>query len=460
MAARTAHTTKQQPRDRKGRFAPTGRPAPDLPPQSAPLLVQSDRARPADRLGLLAAASAPAEPLCRRFSDYGFRLWVVGGTVRDALLGLEPHDLDCTTDANPTQIRAVVNGDPSATIWGLGEKFGTVCCSTGGAVFEITAHRTERYDDMSRKPEVEFGDSLEEDLARRDFTINAIAYDPLTGELADPYDGQADLRRKVLRAPKEARSAFSADPLRMLRAGRFLAAYGLEADPVLADAAASMSERLSIVSTERVYAETERLLMLEDPGPGISFLGATGLLAKSVPGLESADIGLLSKSVSAAPGEPAAKWAAALSQQPHDVAKASLRALRADTQTIKDTARLLRADETMRAKQPSSDPEIRRAVLAGLSEPGALSYMRSARAARGQSCADIDEFERRVARLGSEEDLSDLGPPVDGREVMQTLGIGPGPEVGDALAHLSRLRLDRGPLSSAEAVDELRRWAT
>ena len=218
----------------------------------------------------LAAALEAASGLARLFSAAGYRLYLVGGVVREAVAGrfLAGADLDCTTDARPPAVRRIVGG-AATTLWTQGERFGTIGCVVDGQAFEITTHRAERYDPHSRKPIVAFGDDVEQDLARRDFTVNAMAIDTADGTLIDLHGGRQDLAARVLRTPLDPSISFGDDPLRMLRAARFIASHGLTPDEAVVDAVREMGERLQIVAVERVRDEFEKLLLLEDPFRGL-----------------------------------------------------------------------------------------------------------------------------------------------------------------------------------------------
>ncbi|HEV8065100.1 MAG TPA: HDIG domain-containing protein, partial [Acidimicrobiales bacterium] len=230
-------------------------------------------------------------PLAGRFVAAGKRVYLVGGTIRDSLAGRpgglpadESVDIDLTTDARPDEIEEIVR-DGATTVWTQGKRFGTIGVLFGGRRIEITTHRAEAYDPDSRKPTVVFGDDLETDLSRRDFTVNAMALSLPKLEMFDPYDGLVDLAARRLRTPLSPEISFSDDPLRMLRAARFLAGYGLAADPDLTAAVVKMAERLSIVSSERMRDELDKLMVLPEPGQGLWFLVETGLAAQFLPEL-------------------------------------------------------------------------------------------------------------------------------------------------------------------------------
>ncbi|HEY4608377.1 MAG TPA: CCA tRNA nucleotidyltransferase, partial [Ilumatobacteraceae bacterium] len=225
-------------------------------------------------------------PLTERFSAAGHHLYLVGGTVRDLLVGdgIETNDFDATTSARPTDIKRCLEGWADA-IWTQGERFGTIGAKKGERIYEITTHRAEAYNDDSRKPHVEFADDIDIDLSRRDFTVNAMALEltTTTPRLVDPFGGAADLVTRTLRTPLSPEVSFSDDPLRMLRAARFIARYQLQPVPELVDAVTAMHSRLQIVSSERIRDELDKLITVERPGRGLWFLVDTGLAEEFLP---------------------------------------------------------------------------------------------------------------------------------------------------------------------------------
>ena len=406
--------------------------------------------------GLEPARSA-AEPLARRFAAAGHRLWLVGGVVRDAVAGRArtATDLDCTTDARPGRVKELV-APAAESVWAQGERYGTIGCVIGERTFEITTYRTEQYRGDSRKPAVAFGDDIEEDLARRDFTVNAMACEVLTGAFADPFGGGSDLAAGVLRTPLAPQVSFREDPLRLLRAARFIASHGLAPEPELTAAVRELADRLAIVSAERVRGELERLLLLDDPAAGLRFLAATAVLDPVLPVLAGADAEQIGRTVAAVAAEPAARWAALLAGHP-DSAADRLRDLRGSGALITEADRLLSALAGM-SPPPTGAGGLRRAALSPLADPAAIGFARAVRRSRGEPVDDIDEFEAGLAALRAVEDIDDPRPPLTGTDVMELLGLEPGPVVGQALDHLRELRFDRGPLSGDEARAELLRW--
>lgn len=402
---------------------------------------------------VLVEACERAEPLARRFADAGHTFYLVGGIVRDALVGRggHEHDFDATTDARPDEIRRIV-ADRADAVWDQGARFGTVAARFGDDVYEITTHRADAYLPESRKPEVVFGDDVVADLARRDFTVNAMAVDVLERRLIDPFGGRADLARRRLRTPSGPDVSFSEDPLRMLRAARFLAGYELEPTPALVAAVETMGDRLAIVSAERIRDELEKLILLEHPHRGLDFLADTGLLGQVVPELVDVERTCWRDPVTRVEATRAVRWAALLRPLGTARARRRLGALRASNRLLGEVATLI---GTAEAPPPDLAPASLRRFVHGL---------------RGRVPADVaarfcetvgagpEGLVAAVAELASVEDLDDLAPPLDGSAVMAELGLEPGPEVGEALEYLLELRLAEGPMGPEEARRRLAAW--
>ena len=392
-------------------------------------------------------------PLAERFTLAGHELYLVGGVVRDMELGrhVEGADLDCTTDARPEQTLALLEGLATA-IWRQGERFGTIGAKVAGYDFEVTTFRADAYDPTSRKPVVTFGDSIRDDLARRDFTVNAMALRLPDLVLIDPFLGKADLGAGVLRTPLAPEISFSDDPLRMLRAARFAAGYGLRPTSELTSAARQMADRLGIVSVERVWQELSKLLRLPDPSAGLDLLVETGLSSFVVAELAGAGPPGLAR-VAAAPPDPVLRLVALL--QTEERVRLRLRALRASSAELDRGTRLARWWERLPAVWPT-DPDAasraERELLVGAG-PVADDLLELLAAVGEQSSA-----ERLGERAAAEPDLVDLHPPLDGDAVMARLGLDPGPEVGAALAALREARLAGGPLDEATAFEVLDGW--
>ncbi|WP_419918726.1 CCA tRNA nucleotidyltransferase [Candidatus Poriferisocius sp.] len=393
-----------------------------------------------------------ARELAERFVARGHRIYLVGGVVRDAIAGLplgSAFDLDLTTDAQPGVVKSILEGWAD-TLWTQGERFGTVGARRGDRRVEITTHRTERYRPGSRKPDVIFADAIRVDLSRRDFTINSMAVELPSGGLVDPFDGAGDLVARRLRTPLDPAETFSDDPLRMLRAARFLAQLDLTAAPSLMVAMATMADRLDIVAHERIRDELDRLLALPNPGPGFGLLLETGL-GERVLGPVGDRAAALSR-LSRVGDDPMARLAALMAGGGSlDQVRAALVERRATNSTRRRVLAVLAAARGALDRPPRTLAELRRWVI------GAGSHLDQA-VAVASTLGDVGTLATDVAALReAEPDLG--GPPVlDGGEIMTLLGLDPGPEVGAAVEELRRHRLDSGPLTLEEAHAHLLSW--
>jgi poly(A) polymerase len=449
---------------------------------------------------------AELAPLAGAFEAAGHRLYLVGGTVRDLILGRElDGDFDFTTDALPTRIRSLISPAASA-VWTQGERFGTIGAKVGGRTVEITTHRAEAYVSESRKPTVEFAENVESDLSRRDFTVNAMALSLPDARLVDPFDGAVDLAAKRLRTPLSPTESFSDDPLRMLRAARFIAGYGLVPDDELTDAVKTLRHRLEIVSAERIRAELDKLIVLDRPGPGLWFCVDTGLAEEFLPELPAMSLEqdpihrhkdvlahtiAVVENVQRQPERAFDFRLTRLSALFHDVGKPKTRGFRKGTgvtfhhhevvgarMTRERMTALRYSNEDTDAvtklvdlhlrfhtyKMGWTDSAVRRYVRdAGdlLAELNVLTRCdcttRNERKARELS-RRMDELEERIATLAAQETLDALRPDLDGTAVMEHLGVGPGRHVGEALAMLLEVRLDEGPIGEDEARRRLDQW--
>ena len=409
--------------------------------------------------GALSAALSAASGLKRLFDAAGHRLYLVGGVVREAVAGrfLTGADLDCTTDARPATVRRIVS-DVATSVWTQGERFGTIGCVVDGRAFEITTHRAEHYERQSRKPVVLFGDDVVQDLARRDFTVNAMAIDTADGALIDPYGGRDDLVAGVLRTPLDPAVSFGDDPLRMLRAARFIASHGLAPDDALVGAVKAMDDRLDIVSVERVRDEFEKLLLLDDPSEGFRFLFLTGLIGRVVEDLARRDPAELGRIAAAVAAEPAARWASLFVRDSAETAAACLRRLRCSNSVVSSATALI-ATQARLAEMGSSRPDVRRLVASSPAPvDAALAFAIAVATASGRSTDRLLDFAGTLTELRRVEDVDNLTLPVDGDEVMAVLGLDPGPDVGRALAFLRERAFEEGPPTRAEAVEALQRW--
>ncbi len=439
--------------------------------------------------------------MAERFAAAGHRLYLVGGVVRDALLDrLQPEaDLDFTTDARPDDIEAVVSGWASV-VWTQGKRFGTIGLkSPEGRIIEVTTHRAEAYRTDSRKPDVKFADAIDADLSRRDFTVNAMALSLPDLKLIDPFSGAVDLAAKRLRTPLAAEESFSDDPLRMMRAARFIAGYGLQPDQDLVDAVVTMRARLDIVSDERIRDELDKLMVVERPGGGLWFLVRTGLAEEFLPELPALAVeqdpihrhkDVLAHTIAVVEntspdrllrlsalfhdiGKPKTRSfgpRGAVSFHHHEVVGARMtrdrmRALRYSTEDTEIVTRLVELHLRFHTYRMGwTDSAVRRYVRdAGplLDQLNELTRCdcttRNAAKARALS-RRMDELEARIAELREQEELKSIRPDLDGNEVMKRLGLGPGRDVGQALEFLLELRLEEGPLGPEEAGRRLDQW--
>jgi poly(A) polymerase len=450
--------------------------------------------------------------LARRFAAAGHELSLVGGSVRDVFLGRSSGDLDLATDARPEQVREIAAGWADK-VWETGIQFGTLGLRKGNTVCEITTYRSERYQPGSRKPGVTYGRSLEADLARRDFTVNAMAARLPSLELVDPFAGLRDLRARVLRTPGKAEDSFSDDALRMMRAARFAAQLGFSVAPDVQAAMTAMAGRLSVVSAERISAELTKLLCSAGPdGPvrGISVLVDTGVAEQVLPEVpklrlerdehfrhkdvyqHTLTVLARATTLEAAYGlqdDLVVRLAALL----HDIGKPRTRrklpggrvafhhhevvgaamaaerltALRFPAAVVSDISELVALHLRFHGYGEGewTDSAVRRYVRdAGhlLTRLHVLTRAdcttrNKAKAARLERA--YDDLEKRIAALSVQEELDKIRPDLNGTEIMEILGVPPGPVVGEARRHLLELRIEHGPLGRERAVQELLDWA-
>jgi poly(A) polymerase len=438
--------------------------------------------------------------LASLFSAAGQRVYLVGGVVRDAVLDRlgERNDLDLTTDARPDQIEQIV-GPWADAVWTQGKKFGTIGLRKGERTIEITTHRADSYDPGSRKPDVVYADAVEADLSRRDFTVNAMALSLPDLRLVDPFDGVGDLAAGRLRTPLAPEESFSDDPLRMMRAARFIAGYGLVPDPGLEAAVTTMKARLDIVSDERVRDELDKLLVLERPGEGLWFLVRTGLADEFLPELPELALeqdpihrhkDVLAHTIAVVEntspdrilrlaalfhdvGKPKTRSfgpRGSVSFHHHEVVGARmtrdrLRALRYSTEDVETVSRLVELHLRFHTYRMGwTDSAVRRYVrdagplLDRLNELTRCDCTTRNEAKAQALARRMDELEARIAELREQEELRAIRPDLDGNAVMARLGIGPSRHVGEALAFLLELRLEEGPLGEEEAGRRLDAW--
>lgn len=452
-------------------------------------------------------------PLTERFAAAGKRLYLVGGTVRDLLIGrgdatnVDAFDFDATTDARPEETKKILAGWADA-LWTQGERFGTIGAKKNGRIYEITTHRAEAYSPDSRKPDVAFADAIDADLSRRDFTVNAMALE-LTGAepaLIDPYNGAADLIARVLRTPLSPEESFSDDPLRMLRAARFIAALNLTPDPALVAAVKNMADRLEIVSRERVQAELDRLIVLDHPTAGLWFLVDTGLAAHFFPELPAMSLeqdpihrhkDVLTHTFAVVENvrpdaHPSFDFRRTrLAALFHDIGKPKTRSIRKGkgiTFHHHEVVGARMTRERMKAlKYSTEDVDAITSLVElhlrfhtysmGWTDAAVRRYVRDA----GPLLAELnvltrcdcttrnekkalmlsrrmDELEARIDELAAEEQLAAMRPELDGLAVMTLLDIKPGRDVGRALDFLMEIRLEEGLLGEEEVTRRLRDW--
>jgi poly(A) polymerase len=450
-----------------------------------------------------------ASSLAQSFAAQGFRLALVGGPVRDALLGRLGNDLDFTTDARPEVTKKILQAW-AENVWDTGIEFGTVAGKRGDTTVEVTTYRTESYDPESRKPEVEYGDSIEGDLSRRDFTVNSMALEltTKTPEFIDPFNGLEDLAKKVLRTPSKAENSFSDDPLRMMRAARFASQLDFEIAPDVLQAIKDMAGRISIISAERVRDEFTKMLMSKNPRTGITILVETGLAEIVLPEIPKLrleidehhhhkdvyehSITVLEQAISHEDRLGGPNLIIRLAALLHDIGKpktrnlipgggvsfhhheivgarltkSRLKALRFDGDTIEQVETLVALHLRFHGYGDGewTDSAVRRYVRdAGDLLVHLHVLTRADCTTRNVKKAErlaktYDALEARIAKLMEEEELSKIRPDLDGAQVMKLLGIKPSAAVGKALDYLLELRLENGPLGEERATEELLNW--
>ncbi len=463
-----------------------------------------------DRLSTT-AETRPVSRLAAAFASAGFELALVGGPVRDAFLGRELTDLDFTTDARPDDILRIITPISTAR-WDIGRAFGTIGAKIDGEQVEITTYRADAYDGETRKPEVVFGDSLEADLGRRDFTVNAMALRLPERVLVDPTGGLDDLLAGRLRTAAAAEVSFADDPLRMMRAARFTSTLGFRLDPEAAEAMTALADRIGNISAERVRDELVKLLSADSPRAGLETLvdsGIADLVLPELPGLKLTvdgehrhkdvyehSITVLEQAIdlersraSLGPGPDIVVRIAALL---HDIGKPStrrfegrgvvtfhhhdvvgakmarkrLRALRFDNDTIARVSLLIELHQRFFGYTEGgwTDSAVRRYVRDAGEELERLHILtRADVTTRNRRKADrlgfaYDDLEQRIAELAEREEMEAVRPDLTGEDIMRILDLPPGPDVGRAYRFLLELRLDEGPLGAEEAEKRLRHW--
>ncbi|MEZ0074532.1 CCA tRNA nucleotidyltransferase [Planotetraspora sp. GP83] len=448
-----------------------------------------------------------ADELGELFAARGHELALVGGSVRDVFLGRIGNDLDLTTDAAPERVLEIVK-DWADAIWTIGIDFGTVGVRKGGRLLEITTYRSESYDPASRKPEVAYGDTLEGDLARRDFAVNAMAVRLPGHEFVDPYGGLPDLAAKVLRTPGTPEQSFDDDPLRMLRAARFASQLGFTVAPEAIAAMRAMAGRIEIVSAERIRDELDKLIGGAWPRQGLTMLVDTGLAAHVLPELPKLRLEIdehhrhkdvyehtlivLEQAIALETSGPdrVLRWAALLhdigkpktrrnepggrvSFHHHEVvgaqmAKKRMAELKFPKDVVSDVSRLVELHLRFHGYGTGewTDSAVRRYVRDGghllerlhkLTRADCTTRNKRKAAALSQT---YDQLEERIARLAEEEELAKIRPELDGNEIQEILGIPPGPMIGQAYKHMLEIRMDEGLIGKEAAREALLKWAS
>ena len=448
------------------------------------------------------------DELGARFTAAGHRVALVGGSVRDALLGLLGPDLDFATSARPEETEQLLAGWADA-VWDMGRAFGTIGCRKGSRTLEITTYRTDRYDVTSRKPAVAYGDSLEADLVRRDFTVNAMAVALPSREFVDPYGGLQDVATKMIRTPGAPERSFGDDPLRMLRAARFAAQLGFAVAPEVVRAVHEMAERLQVVSAERIRDELVKLVCAPTPRPGLALLVDTGLADRVLPELpalrlerdehhrhkdvyehtltvlgqamelesrlgDGPDVVVRFAALMHDVGKPRTRRFlpdGTVTFHHHDVVGAKLtrkrmQALRFPGSEIEAVATLVElhlrfhgygsgewTDSAVRRYVRDAGDQLERLHILTRADCTTRNRRKAERLRRA-----YDGLEQRIARLGQQEELAAIRPDLDGNQIMAILGIGPGPAVGEAYRHLLELRMEHGPLGEDRAGKSLLAW--
>jgi len=459
------------------------------------------------RLGEL-AESPPVSTLASAFSAAGFELALVGGPVRDAFLGREVNDLDFTTNALPDDILRIVTPISDAQ-WDVGREFGTIAARIGRVTVEITTYRADSYDGETRKPTVAFGDSIEDDLVRRDFTVNAMALRLPERVLVDPWGGVEDLLAARITTPGAPEVSFGDDPLRMLRAARFSSQLGFTVTDETVRAMTELAPRLDIVSVERISDELSKLLRTDDPVPGLRLLVDTGIAQIVLPEIPALRLEIdehahhkdvyehsltvltqaidLEKSRGHSPhlilrlaallhdiGKPATRRIEAggvVTFHHHDVVGAKLatkrlKALRFDNDTIASVAKLIELHLRFFGYTEGAwtDSAVRRYVRDAGDQLERLHILtRADVTTRNRRKSDrlsfaYDDLEERIAAIAEAEGIAAVRPDLDGEAIMAILGLKPSREVGEAYRFLLELRLDEGPLGAEEAEARLRSW--
>jgi poly(A) polymerase len=451
------------------------------------------------RLEFLASPDLPPAQLAKLFGEAGEEIYLVGGSVRDALLERPLEDFDFATAARPERTAEILEPWADA-VYGVGARFGTVAARKNGRTIEVTTYRSEVYRDDSRKPHVTYSDHIVEDLGRRDFTVNAVALSLPDLEAVDPFDGLVDLARERLRTPLEPDVSFGDDPLRMLRLFRFQATLGFVPDEAAVDAVRRMGGRLEIISAERIRDELSKLMIAPAPGEALRLIVETGLadhFLPELPGLameqdphhhhkdvlahtfavvdkSSPDLVLRLAALLHDIGKPDTRefGPGGVTFHHHEVvgarmARRRLRQLRYPKEVVEDVSTLVYLHlRPHTLKLGWTDSAVRRYVrdaghlLDRLNELVRCDITTANKSREQAIQCRIDELEQRIAELSAQEELAKLRPPIDGNDVMAYLGMDPGPAVGEVMDLLLEKRIDDGPYSRRAAYELARDWAT
>ncbi len=469
-----------------------------------PLSIASELA-----ISTLTTRAPIATELAAKFSAAGFKLALVGGPVRDAILGRLGNDLDFTTDARPDATKKILEKWADA-IWETGREFGTIAGKRGDVTVEITTYRSENYDPESRKPEVAFGDSIAGDLLRRDFTVNAMALELTTTPptFIDLFDGVGDLAKQIIRTPGKPEDSFSDDPLRMMRAARFISQLNFSVDPAVATAITNMAERIKIISAERIRDELTKTLMSQNPRLGLTLLVETGLANFILPELPKLKLEIdehhhhkdvyehtlkvLEQAIALEDRLGGPNLVIRLAALMHDIGKPKtrelipgggvsfhhhevvgarmtkerLKALRFSNEEIEDVSKLVFLHLRFHGYGTGewTDSAVRRYIRDAENLLVHLHVLtRADCTTRNQRKAELlaktyDSLEERITKLMEEEELEKIRPDLDGRQIMEILNLRPSPLVGAAYQYLLDLRMEQGPLGAEKAKEELLNW--
>ena len=469
-----------------------------------PLSIASELA-----ISTLTTRAPIATELAAKFSAAGFKLALVGGPVRDAILGRLGNDLDFTTDARPDATKKILEKWADA-IWETGREFGTIAGKRGDVTVEITTYRSENYDPESRKPEVAFGDSIAGDLLRRDFTVNAMALELTTtpSTFIDLFDGVGDLAKQIIRTPGKPEDSFSDDPLRMMRAARFISQLNFSVDPAVATAITNMAERIKIISAERIRDELTKTLMSQNPRLGLTLLVETGLANFILPELPKLKLEIdehhhhkdvyehtlkvLEQAIALEDRLGGPNLVIRLAALMHDIGKPKtrelipgggvsfhhhevvgarmtkerLKALRFSNEEIEDVSKLVFLHLRFHGYGTGewTDSAVRRYIRDAENLLVHLHVLtRADCTTRNQRKAELlaktyDSLEERITKLMEEEELEKIRPDLDGRQIMEILNLRPSPLVGAAYQYLLDLRMEQGPLGAEKAKEELLNW--